>query len=176
MMSGTVRGKGRKCILVSGDAGVGAVTVAGIYNTADAFVAKTDQFFHSFRRHSLIVQQKGTAHIGNRRRNRNHGNMGIIQGCGFLNEPGIGQTQKDSTCFSGIQKFHVLADAVGSGSVNGTDDQGISCLGNIFLNIKYIFRNSRILFCKKGDGLSVKSLERCLYICIRSVLILLDHA
>ena len=37
MMSGTVRGKGRKCILVSGDAGVGAVTVAGIYNTADAF-------------------------------------------------------------------------------------------------------------------------------------------
>ena len=79
MMFGTVRGKGRKCVLISGNAGVCAVAIIGVYDTTDVFVTKMYQFFHSFYRYSLIIQQKCTAHIGNRRGQGNQGNMRIIE-------------------------------------------------------------------------------------------------
>ncbi len=59
---------------------------------------------------------------------------------------GIRKSQKDSAGFSGIQKFHVFADAVGSRRINGTDDQRITCLGNIFFSMSNTYLETAEFF------------------------------
>ncbi len=76
MMFGTVRER-EESVLISGNAGVFAII--GVYDTTDVFVTKMYHSSTAFTDTAFIIQQKCTAHIGNRRGQGNQGNMRIIE-------------------------------------------------------------------------------------------------